>query len=179
MKRVLFINTHLGSGSTNLTTALTRNRKVQNFKGYAPFNHPDDLKKLTDKRHKCDNSAAIYMHHLYNNSEWVRKPVRRVSKFIHLIREPRATLSELEGNPKDLLNGYCLRLRGIYEMFLRTPGSFVFDVSKIDVEAICQMLDLEPFDYSPPTGKDEFPEDLCQIAEETYEKYLNLMPIGL
>ena len=111
MKRILFINSHLGSGADKLMSALSRNQRIQRFRGLAPFNHPDDLAKLTDKRHKCDNTASIYMHGLWNNSEWVRKPCREVTQFIHLIREPRASLSETEGNPQDVLNGYCFRLR--------------------------------------------------------------------
>lgn len=175
MKRILFINSHLGSSAHHLMGALSRNKRIQNFKGYAPFNHPDDLKKLTDKRHKCDNAAAIYMHGLWNNSEWVRKPCRKVSQFIHIIREPRATLSIVSGEPQDVLNGYCFRLRGIYEMVKRTPNSLVFDESKIDLEAIQKMLDIDPIEWQPNARQDVFPEDLCKIAEEAYERYFKLL----
>lgn len=182
MKRVLFINTHAGSNAHYLMAALSKNKHIQRFKGFAPFNHPDDLKKLTDKRHKCDNSAAIYMHELYNNTHWVRKPVRKVSQFIHLIREPRATLSEVyqwrhEVSNQDILNAYCYRLRGIYEMVKRTPNSLVFDESNIDKKAIEEMLDIDPIDWEPKTGLDVFPEELCKIAEEAYERYFKLLDL--
>lgn len=171
MKRVLFINTHLGSGSIHLTKALTSNREVQKFRGYAPFNHPDDLQKLTEQRHKCDNAASIYLHELTDNTHWVRKPVRGVCQFIHLIREPRSTLSETCGTrkPQDVLNEYCFRLQGISEMAKRTPDSLAFDISNIDVKAIEERFNVS-VEYSPPTGKDNFPEDLCKIAEVAYEK---------
>jgi hypothetical protein len=176
MKRVLLINTHLGSGSVHLTSALTSNREVQKFKGYAPFNHPDDLKKFTDQRHKCDNSASIYLHELTHNIHWVRKSVRDMCMFIHLIREPRSTLSETCGdrNPQDVLNEYCFRLKGIYEMAARTPGSLIFDISSVNTKAIEEMLDVN-IDYTPPTGKDDFPEEFCKKAEEAYERYFKLL----
>jgi len=175
MKRILFINSHLGSGADELMSALSRNKRIQKFKGFAPFNHPDDLAKLTDKRHKCDDTAAIYMHGLWNNSEWVRRPCRDVSQIIHLIREPRATFSVMSGKPHDILNGYCYRLRGIYEMANRTPGSLVFDMDNIDLELIQAMLDIDPIEFSLKPREDVFPEDLCKVAEETYERYFKLL----
>lgn len=176
MKRILFINSHLGSGADKLMSALSRSRRIQRFRGLAPFNHPDDLAKLTDKRHKCDNTASIYMHGLWNNSEWVRKPCREVTQFIHLIREPRASLSETEGNPQDVLNGYCFRLRGIYEMSLRTPNALVFDMGRLNLNLIQEKLDLvEPIEFEAIESKDTFPEDLCKIAEEAYERYFKLL----
>ena len=176
MKRILFINSHLGSGANELMSALSRNRRIQKFKGLAPFNHPDDLAKLTEKRHKCDNVASIYMHGLWNNSEWVRKPCREAGQFIHLIKEPRASLSNVEGNPQDILNGYCYRLRGIYEMSLRTPDALVFDMNKLDLDLIQEKLNLdEPIEFMATESYDTFPEDLCKIAEEAYERYFKLL----
>lgn len=175
MKKVLFINSHLGSGADKLMSVLSKNKRIQNFKNLAPFNHPEDLAKLTDKRHKCDNTAAIYMHGLWNNTHWVKPPCREVSQFIHLIREPRATLSEVQGKPKDVLNGYCYRLRGIYEMVKRTPDSLVFDMNNIDLKTIQEMLDIDPIQFELGKGEDTFPEDLCKIAEEAYERYFKLL----
>jgi len=176
MKKILFINSHLGSGADELMSALSANRRIQKFKGLAPFNHPDDLAKLTDKRHKCDNTASIYMHGLWNNSEWVRRPCREVAQFIHLIREPRASLSAVEGSPQDVLNGYCFRLRGIYEMSLRTPDALVFDMNRLNLDLIQEKLSLpEPLGFKISESKDIFPEDLCKIAEKTYEKYFKLL----
>jgi len=176
MKRVLFINSHIGSGANELMSSLSRNRRIQRFKNLAPFNHPEDLAKLTDKRHKCDNTAAIYMHGLWNNTHWVKRPCRQVSQFIHLIREPRATLDETQGKLTDILNSYCYRLRGIYEMVKRTPDSLVFDMNNLNLELIQERLGLDkPIEFSLETKQDTFPEDLCKIAEEAYERYFKLL----
>tara|TARA_Y100000034_G_scaffold38278_1_gene46997 strand:+ start:19375 stop:19908 length:534 start_codon:yes stop_codon:yes gene_type:complete len=175
MKQVLFINSHLGSGADELMSALSKNQRIQRFKGFAPFNHPDDLAKLTDKRHKCDNAAGIYMHGLWNNSHWVRAPVRKVTQFIHLIREPRASLFETGGKPKDALYGYCYRLSGIYEMVQRTPESLVFDMDNLDLEVIQKTLDIDSIEFNLESREDTFPEDLCKLAEKTYERYFKLL----
>jgi len=187
MKNILFINSHKGSEANLFMSCLSRNKRIQNFKGMSPFNHPEDLKKLTDKRHKCDNSAAIYMHGLWENIDWVRFPVRRLSKFIHLIREPRSSLSnmleqhlnsknKIKNLEQNLLNEYCFRLRGIYEMYKLTPKSLVFDIERIDFDQIKEYLNIDELGaFELPEHKDIFPENLCKQAEETYEKYFSLL----
>lgn len=181
MKRVLFINSHIGSGAERLMLALSKSPRIQKFKGLAPFSHPEDLNKLTNKRHKCDNSAAIYMHGLWNNTEWVRYPCRKVSHFIHIISEPRNALSKYQKlNPKlkpsYILQGYCQRLKGIYELSKITPDSLIFDMDKIDLSLIKRKLALPTeLDLIIEEKEDNFPEDLCKIAERTYEGYFKLL----
>lgn len=176
MKNIIFINTHLGSGADKLMSALSENKHIQEFKGFAPFYHPDDLYQMTNSRHKCNNISAIYMHGLWDNKDWVRKPVRKISKFIHLIREPKFALNEMKKlYPKHdeihLERYYCLRLRGIYEMWQLTPNSVVMNVDNLNQFQLKEMFEIDRdilFQLTEQVSS-------CSTSQEAYNRFSNLL----
>lgn len=188
MRKILFIASHLGSGSDVLYKALNQHPQIQGYRSSEEGNvymHPLALLSLVNCRHKLNNSSAIFMDELLLNYCFQIKTVYKTCKFIYVIRDAEPTLNWLvEKNyfkPLQAQRYYLYRLRRLCEMAKRTPGAVVlnsYDIKhKVGGELITDYLDLtEPFEY----GDFKFPEPqkegllsapLVKEADEAFEKY--------
>lgn len=136
MKKVIFLHTHLGSNYESLLSVLESFPRIQVYKNMGPFQHPDELFKLFACKHKLDNSAAMYLHPILENHEWVSLSIRNSAKNIFYFRDPISTLQEIKN-----LNYYSLRLRGLYEMAKNTKDKIV--VTSDDLSKINAYLDID------------------------------------
>lgn len=188
MRKILFIASHLDSGSDILYKSLNKNSQVQGFRvsGHNVYTHPLSLLSLVNCRHKMNNSSAIFMDELLLNYCFQIKSVYTTCKFIYVIRDAEPTLNLLVENgrfgPVQAQRYYLYRLRRLCEMAKRTPGAIVlnsYDIKhKRGGEFITKYLDLiTPFeygDYKLPEPKKEglIPASLIQETDEAFEKYL-------
>jgi hypothetical protein len=129
MKKILFVCSHLYSGSSALFEMLNQHPKIQGY-NIAPLNfytNPLNLLSLTEQDHKLNNRSAIYMDHLLFNHHLSTKAAYQECEFVYVVREPRAVLNFLVRNEKlkpiFALRYYTYRLRRLCEMAKRTPGA--------------------------------------------------------
>ena len=149
MKNVVFIVSHLGSGSGALIYLLNQNPRLQIESLAANYAHPLDMEVLTSIAHKNETSAAYWGDHLVFNHQIGHKSLYGLCKFIYLLRPARPTLNEIvaaDYTPLGAMRYYCFRLRRMWEMFRRTPGAVLCThdeaVSGKIFPAIEQYLDL-------------------------------------
>jgi len=174
MRKVLFIASHLGSGSTDLFNLLKTLPRIDGFHLNQTYDHISSIQRLTSKIHKEDNSAAIYMDELLYNHSLTYKDLYKTCRFIYLIREPRITLSNiLRYHPNYSLASasryYQFRLRGLYHFFQQTVDAVFLDGLE-DLSPIQDYLGLDELRHYFP--KESI--DVGDIAEcqDCYEKYL-------
>jgi hypothetical protein len=182
MKKVLYVASHMCSGSSNLVEILNENSRVQIHKSDLFYNHPTVLSHLYELGHKWETTASVYGDHLLNNTSFSCKELYPLCKFIYFIRRPEETLGEvIASDPRytweTAARHYCFRLRRICEMAAKTPGAVFLtrdDIGK-GLEIIDDYLNLkDPLvlkDY--PENKSEYvPSNILESCEQSYEKHL-------
>lgn len=187
MSRILFLVSHLASGSTGLVHILNGNERIQMMTSNIIYENVNDLNILKTQRHKLNNVAAIYGDHLLFNTSLNNKSLYNCAKFIFCIRPGAATINELVSKhdvaPESALNYYCFRLRRIYEMAYQMPQAVLVTwddlASGKELRQIEEYLDLNtPLCPNPELfeGKieDIAPFPIRQQAEDYYEKYFYL-----
>lgn len=191
MKKVVFIASHMYSGSSALYHAMDCNPRIQGFPGRIPNEYSTVLGiyGLTLKPHKCDNRSAIYMDELLHNYQLSTKGSYDVCKFVYVIRPPETTLNLLISNdrikPAFAVRYYTYRLRRLCEMAKRTPGAILYTYDDLKagrgLELLTDYLQLrEPVELPPEylqTLERNFSTELLgttlrSAASDTYEKYL-------
>ena len=182
MKKVLFIITHLGSGSFELFNSLIKVPSIDGFKMDISYRHPDDLKLLTKNIHKKNDASAIYMDELLYNHSLLSKKLAKFCNLIYLVREPKSTLNKIiADNPSYSLESaaryYCYRLRGILEYYRKVSVKCPFlkweNISE-DKKSIESYLGLET---SLEISSDEYVDHnldykILLNCQERYDHYL-------
>jgi len=191
MKKVLFVCSHLHSGSSALCDALNHHPRIQgyNLAVRSPYVGPPNLLTLTEQHHKLDNRSAIYMDELLHNHHLSTKAAYKECKFIYIVREPAAVLNLLIGNekmkPSFAVRHYTYRLRRLCEMAKRTPGAVLLTwddlIENRGISLIEDYLNLrQPIVYDPASlapFKRTYSTDLVGLqvrskVEDTYQRYL-------
>jgi len=120
MKKVLFLSSHLGSGSDQLYVAFCDLLSIQGYKKENIYRSMQDIFFLTEQKHKLKTSARVYMDHLLFNYQFSCKQAYENCKFIFIVREPEETIEFLVSNKfynkKDAILYYLYRIRRICEM---------------------------------------------------------------
>lgn len=183
MKKVVFIVSHLCSGSDNLIEILNQNSRIKIQNSDILYDHPTALDHLFDMGHKVDNTAAIYGDHLLFNSSFSCKRLCDFCKFIYLVKRPDSTIGEIvAGHSYTEENAgkyYCFRLRRICEMIYKTPGPIVFltwdDIEAGGFDQIEEYLNLkEPLVPKPESSRvyKDVSLDILTKCENSYERHL-------
>lgn len=181
MKNVVFIASHLGSGSTNLMLELGKNPRVEVYKTNKLYTHISTLEYLTSLPHKLKNSAAIYADELLFNFSLSCNHFYDVCKFIYLIRKPKDALNiicEMGYKPNFAYDYYRHRLRRLWEMSKNTPKAILLTwddaISSNGLVKIEKYLNLkQPLEIPEHTPVPEVVDNnWIKKAEITYEKYL-------
>lgn len=188
MKKILFVCSHLYSGSSGLCDALNRHPRIQgyNFASKNSYTSPHSLMYLTDQIHKCTNKAAIYMDELLKNHQLSTKSAYGICKFIYVLREPEVVLSYLikqeRIKPEFAVRNYLFRIRRMCEMSKRSGGILLTwnDLTaRKGIDLIEDYLELKqkiPYDevllrpYARQYGLID--SKLLQKTEDAYQKYL-------
>ena len=183
--RILFVNSHLASGSTELVEILNENDRIQVIESNIVYESIDDIGTLKTLKHKFNSPAAIYGDHLLFNTSFLNKSIYQCAKFIYFIRPAISTLNELINKyhytPTNALSYYCLRVRRLYEMAHQTPGAVFLTWNNIadskGLGLIEKYLELkQPLRYGSFSSitEEAVPFSLIKEAEDYYEKYFYL-----
>jgi len=186
MKKVVFIVTHLCSGSSDLMNVLNENPRIDIKKTDTVYDHPDTLNSLFNLGHKLDNTAAVYGDQLFYNISLSCKRFYDFSKFVYLIRRPDPTIAEIVANPnfsysiESASRYYCFRLRRICEMARKTPGSvfltwedLVYHKGHEVLEKYFKLKDpLNPCNPTIEKPRVDIPIDILERCEASYERHL-------
>lgn len=174
MKNIVFIVSHLGSGSENLIQILNNHPRIEIKTLGIRWSHPDDLPYLTALRHKHGTTAAIYGDHILYNENFSCKSLYNSAKFIYFIRSAEALKSD-----KVTRSYYQLRLRRIYEMAYCTPGSVLltYDHLKKGLPLVENYLRLKPElvyeTTTPPKEEQDVSLSVLNKSQDYYESYLH------
>ena len=184
MKRVVFVITHLCSGSPRLIEALNSSDRVHIHTTHNMYFHPEDLNALTDLPHKCRTAAAIYGDQLFYNISFQCKRLYDWCDFIYLIRGGKDTLLELAVNePYNDLTSYryyCYRLRRVYEMAKRTPKATLITWNDLKTgealpeleDFLCLKKKLPRFEIERSPFRTDIDPKLINKAQDCFEYYL-------
>ncbi len=180
MNTVLFVVSHLGSGSESLVSVLNENPRVQVWGGQMSYRHPSDLNILMARGHKLDNSAAVYGDHLLLNPLFSCKALYEFCKFIYVVRDAKGSLNHMpEREGKFAAMYYRYRLRRICEMARRTPGAVLLTYEDLKsgrgLDLIEDYLVLKTPLSKPqlsPDDKDDVDSKVWTECQEAYEHYL-------
>ncbi len=148
MKKIVFVCSHVYSGSSQLCDAMDANPRMQvygrqheqlkvgqdgkpfleySLPSRSVYSTPSDLLNLTDNRHKMSSSAAIYVDELLQNYQFSIKEAYSICKFVYVVREPSPVLNYMQAKfrtrPEYASRYYLYRMRRICEMAKRTPGA--------------------------------------------------------
>lgn len=187
MKKVVFIASHLGSGSDDLIDILNKNPRCVFHNTNSDYSHPDKLEWMYRYGHKLEGHAsAVYGDHLLFNMTLSCKALYKICKFVYVIRQPRPTLNEiissprLTYNPETAASYYAFRLRRICEMAKRTPGSLLLTWDQLASGLAFPVLDrflnlkqpLKPeYNHFLPSTVDRVPGPIIRKSEEVFERY--------
>jgi hypothetical protein len=190
MKRIVFVCSHLYSGSGALCEAMNGHPRIQSFSvgDRRPYTGPEHLLSLAAMRHKRNDRSAVYLDQLLFNTSLSTRAAYSACKFVYVVREPAPTLHFLVANekrkPSYAVRYYLFRLRRLCEMAKRTGGVLLTweDLATGRCAGMVQeYLGLrEPIPYDPAllapytrtfsTGL--VAPALLAETENTYEKYL-------
>lgn len=184
MKKVCFVVSHLGSGSSDLVEILNGNPRCSIEESSARYESPLDLERLFLKPHKCRDSSAVYGDHLLFNASLSCRGLYERCKFIYVIRPARPALNEIamRGEYKDKFAAryYSFRLRRICEMARKTGDSLLLtwdDLSSgVAFPSIEDYLGLKTqlkaeHKHFTACANDNFDERLVSECQDAYERY--------
>lgn len=186
MKKVCFVVSHLGSGSSDFVDILNSNPRCQIQSSLVKYSSPEDLVWLFSSQHKCRDSSAIYGDHLLFNTSLSCKNLYDRCKFIYVVRPARASLNEISTMKEYGLEGrfsvrhYSFRLRRMCEMARKTKNALflVWDdlASGKAFPSVEEYLGLKTqlvaeHHHFNAGMKDDFDERLISEAQDAYERY--------
>lgn len=188
MKKVLFLTSHLNSGSSVYFDILNTNYRVQGHHSPYPYTSPESYRFLTSHPHKLRNTAAVWMDELLYNHQFQWEGFYDGCKFIYVIREAEPTLCGLvekfNFKPLNALRYYTYRLRRMCEMGKRTPGAIVLTWEDITTgrsnNLVEDYLNLKtPLQVQPEAFEKFYDYSLQSVSHEirdmgnkSYEKHL-------
>ena len=187
MKKIVFVCSHLQSGSAALCGVMNLHPRIQLY-DTSTYHSAMDLIALTKQPHKMNNRSSIYMNELLFNYELCTKAAYTNCKFIYLIRSPEIVLGNLvEQQDMKLpcaIRYYTYRLRRLCEMAKRTPGAVLLTWDDLNanrgINLIDEYLELKQEIIYDSVFLDNFREEnnvkikleVKNSVEDTYQKYL-------
>ena len=187
MKKVCFVVSHLGSGSTDLLEILNASPNCMIQNSPVTYSNPTDLNWLFSVPHKCRDRSAIYGDHLLFNASLSCKGLYERCRFIYVIRPARASLNQISMmRNKTGIHGkfaaryYTFRLRRICEMARKTQNSLFLTWDDLSsgraFSAIEEYLGLKTHlvannKHFKDDIKDCFDERMVSECEDAYERY--------
>lgn len=185
MKKVCFVVSHLGSGSSELVGVLNRNPRCEIHSTKVQYSSPESLNWMFARGHKTRNSSAVYGDHLLFNASLSCRKLYEFCKFIYVIRPARPSMKAIIscGYGEDEASRYYrFRLRRICEMAKRTPGAVLAtwdDLARGDILksvesylGLTTSLEMTVFPDESLDGPRESVVEQCQDAYERYHYFL-------
>lgn len=187
MKKIVFVCSHLQSGSEGLCRAMDLHPRIQLFPT-GTYTNPENLITLTKQPHKLNNRSSIYLNELMFNYELCTKAAYENCKFIYVVRPPENALGRII-EKEDMKISYAIRyytyrLRRICEMAKRTPGAVFLTWDDLNnnrgIDLIDDYLELKQGLIYDSSLLDDFRQEpdvrikleIRNKVEETYQKYL-------
>ena len=191
MKKILFVCSHLHSGSSALCDSLNHHPRIQSYSlaKSNPYSSPLDLLSLTEQHHKLNNRSAVHMEELLYNYELGTKVAYQECHFVYVVREPADVLNMMVGNdkktPSFAARHYTYRLRRLCEMAKKTPGAVLLTWEDLQtgqgIDLIEEYLGLrQPIIYDPSLllpfkrtySNELIPRTIRIEAEGSFQQYL-------
>lgn len=190
MKKVCFVVSHLGSGSSSLVSSLNANPRCEIRESGARYEGPSAVRWLFKLGHKCRDAGAVYGDHLLFNSSLASRDLYGQFRFIFVARPARHSLNEIIRAGYDESGAssyYRFRLRRICEIAKRSPGALLLTWDDLAKDSSLRIIEdylglSEPLRMRPPLedGKESCSEktvDECQRAYDRYYHYLDALEL--
>lgn len=184
MNKVLFLVSHLGSGSDQLIEILNSNDRISIYDTNMYYDTPEALNFLFMRNHKLKNTAAIYGDHVLFNHSISTSKLFDFCKFIYFINDAKTSINNIVKNdgysPDAALRYYCFRLRRMCEMLLKNKNSIFINYDWLkntdNFEIIENYLGLKSkinkVNLIEPEPLDIVPYSIIESGQECYERYL-------
>ena len=175
MEKVLFLMSHLGSGSDKFYQILKAHPKIDDPGINIVYENYEDIEYLRNKPHKVNNVSAIYMQHILYNHQFVSKKLCRLCNFVFYLGNPRSTISriiQMGYSESNALNYYNFRLYGLYVYYIRSYGNNLIFSS--NWSELSKFLDIDTLSGYMEDEKepDNVSMDTLLKAEDVYFKYI-------
>jgi hypothetical protein len=170
MKRIILLNTHLGSNSNIFCYNLDKNKHLQWVDKIDVFDHPI---KMDLPPHRYSETVGLYLYEILYNYQITHKGLNKTCEFIYLLREPRFALKGIAINPQTAVDYYIFRLRRIYETAKTTDGAIFLtwqDVTNGKAEEVLKKrlgITWRPINVTNEVCN--IPTTLLEKAERAYE----------
>ena len=192
MKGVLFLASHLGSGSDHLFRTLASLPRIEGIRTGMSYDHYDKIESLVANPHKYNKSNAIWMDELLYNHSFTCKHLLPYLKFVFVLREPAGSLAQMvaEGwSLEEASRYYRYRLVGLCEYAVRSRGLVLTHDRMGDVGRLAGYLALKGSETEAClslkaavslVSETVIPSETLLPCERAYERHLgHLITAGL
>lgn len=190
MKKVCFVVSHLGSGSSSLVSSLNANPRCEIRETGARYEGASSVRWLFRLGHKCRDAGAVYGDHLLFNSSLASRDLYGGFRFVFVLRPARRSLNEILKmgyGEAGASSYYRFRLRRMCEIARRSPGSVLLtwddlakDSSLRIIEGylgLSEPLHLPVLNEDGPETCSERTVEECQRAYDRYYHYLDALEL--
>lgn len=184
MKRALFLNSHLGSGSRVLCNILESHSRIQNFNQILSYNNPESVLALTSLPHKCHHIGAIYLDEILHNHTITSREIYKLVDSIFLIRNPLETLSEIGPDMGWAQSSryYQLRLDRLVSIARQSKSGIVLTYEDLNKDSTWDLLNnflklrplIEKVDFTESEIK-EIAYEFIHPCQKSYNKNLEIL----
>lgn len=186
MKKVCFVVSHLGSGSSSLVASLNANPRCEIRESAARYESSASVRWLFKLGHKCRDAGAVYGDHLLFNSSLANRDLYGGFLYIFVVRPARHSLNEILKmgyGEREASSYYRFRLRRVCEIAKKSPGSVLLTWDDLAKEPSLRIIEgylglserLHPPSLNQGDGVlcSERTVGECQEAYDRYYQYLN------
>lgn len=184
MKKVVFLMSHVGSGSNALYALLASHQRIMGIENENVYDNQSSLIAAANRKHKLNNASRMYLDHILYNFQYSLKPDPWI-KMVFLVREPEGSIDYMVNRKifkrPEAKRYYLYRLRRMCELAKRNPNSLFLTYSRlregkglIELRDYLDLKDDLSFsqEFMVPSGKNclQLPE--YESLSSAYEKYI-------
>lgn len=175
MEKVLFLMSHLGSGSDKLYEVLKSHPKIYDPNINIIYENYEDIDYLLRQPHKVNNVSAIYIQQILYNHQFVSKQLCKFCNFVFFLGNPRTSISQIIKmgySEENALSYYSFRLYGLYVYYVRSFGNNLLYSG--DLDELSKFLDIDTLSRFVEDEKelDNVSQKTLSKAEDVYFKYI-------
>lgn len=184
MKKVVFLMSHIGSGSNALYSLLASHPRIMGLENENVYDSQISLIAAAERKHKLNNASRIYLDHILYNFQYSLRPDPWV-RMVFLAREPEGSIDYMVNRKifkkSEAKRYYLYRMRRMCELAKRNPNSIFLTYSKIregrGLSELRDYLELKENlsfsqDFNLPSGKSCLQLNEYESLSTAYEKYI-------
>ena len=184
MKKVVFLMSHVGSGSNALYALLASNPRIMGLENDNVYDNQASLITAAERKHKLNNASRMYLDHILYNFQYNLRPDPWV-RMVFLAREPEGSIDYMVNRRifrrPEAKRYYLYRMRRMCELARRNPNSIFLTYSRlregrglVELRDYLELKDDLSFsqEFVVPSGKNCLQLHEYESLSSAYEKYI-------